>query len=294
MDKVSKINQEFYNGTFAKIYDNFHINSVDYNYSNKLFRKLLKTILDFNKNYKILDVGCGTGSYAKYFVNLFPNVKLYANDVSKEILNAFKRKIDSDKNIVWLNCDAVEALKVDTFDLVCFEGVLHHIDDYEGVVAAACKKISRGGGEIVIFNEPSLNSKRNRLIRFVDGLLLRTVVGEFKFRSLKGKILKLLIFPLHLILSKIYKSLYPEKYSILTNRTRGYGFNDAEQKMFILSECHGEHGGVDAQKIIEILQGNGFKIKTYRTGPDYCFYLSYIMSRFLGGSHFSLVAQKVY
>jgi hypothetical protein len=63
--------------------------------------------------------------------------------------------------------------------------------------------------------------------------------------------------------------------------------------MFYLSECHGEHGGVDAQKIIEILKKNGFKITTYRTGPDFCFYISYLMARFFGGSHFSLVAQKV-
>ena len=293
MDEIAKINQEFYDRTFARIYDSFHINAVDYNYSNKLFRKLIKSILYSNRSYKVLDVGCGTGSYAKYFVYLFPNVSLYANDVSGEILNVFKRKIGSDKNIVWLNCDAKEALKVDTFDLVCFEGVLHHIQDYETIVAAACTKILTGGW-IIIFNEPSLNSKRNRLIRFMDSLLLRMVAGEFKFRSLKGKILKPLLLPLHLILSKVYKSLYTEKHSILTNRTRGYGFNDVERKMFLLSECHGEHGGVDAQKIIEILQRNGFNITTYRTGPNYCFYPSYLMSRFFGGSHFSLAAQKVH
>ena len=293
MDEISKINQEFYDKTFARIYDNFHINSVDYNYSNKLFRKLIKSILNSNRSYKVLDAGCGTGSHAKYFVDLFPNVVLYANDISNQILNVFKEKVNSEKNIVWLNCSAKEALKVDTFDLVCFEGVLHHIHDYEGVIATACMKIFEGGW-IIIFNEPSLNSAGNRLIRFMDRLLLKIFAGQFKLRSLKGKILKALILPLHLILSNIYRLLYPEKHSILTNRARGYGFNDVEQNMFILSECHAKHGGVNAQKIIEILNGHGFKITTYSTGPDYCFYLSYLMSRFFGGSHFLLIAQKVY
>jgi len=101
-----------------------------------------KALLDniyFNKEIKVLDIGCGTGRIISLFKNN-KNIKAYGIDITPSMLNIAKKKLKSYKNIALLEGNAENLpFKKNNFDVVYSFKTLPHIKD----LGKAIKEINR-------------------------------------------------------------------------------------------------------------------------------------------------------
>ena len=118
----------------------------------RLYLELSKSLSSFNDNIKIIDLGCGTGTFTKKLLNLSDDV--FGCDISeKSIIKA--RKLNS--KIKFINED-IENLSLtnETFDIVILSGVLHHFENSNKVLLES-KRILKKGGLLFAF-DPNLHN----------------------------------------------------------------------------------------------------------------------------------------
>jgi len=149
--KCNKMLQELYNKRADKKSDFFIDDRV------KLVIKYLKQF-DDKKNIKILEIGCGNGSFLtrlKYFIREKTNynsIELYGIDIDQ---NAINNNID---NKLILSCSSAEEYiksNSENFDIILhFELIEHLIDPYSFMVRV--KKLLKNNG-IVLFSTPNSN-----------------------------------------------------------------------------------------------------------------------------------------
>jgi len=93
---------------------------------------------------RILDVGCGIGTYVSKFREFSPHV--YGIDVDDEKVQSAARKLP---NIVQARAEALPLLN-ETFDVILLHEVIEHVTSDEATVQEAVRCL-RPGGEVVIF-----------------------------------------------------------------------------------------------------------------------------------------------
>lgn len=102
-----------------------------------------------HKEYKILDVGCGTGELftVPLAVRLqgFESVKILGIDIHPPSIERATHHIDSLslKNLAF-ECKPIDEIK-DTYDCICLMAVLEHLTDPETMLAEIRKKVSPNG-----------------------------------------------------------------------------------------------------------------------------------------------------
>lgn len=109
------------------------------------------------RNPKVLDIGAGEGTITKQFLIL--GAKVLAVDVSSRQLEQLAencRGIDALLEV--RNADINDLLKEEaTFDIVVANSLLHHIEDYMGLVEGILGKISTNGS-FLCFQDPMWSS----------------------------------------------------------------------------------------------------------------------------------------
>ena len=99
--------------------------------------------LVLNKNAKILDVGCGSGYFLKYFYQHgFKN--LYGLDPDKELIGLIPTEIAKVKKGFSQNIE----FRNKEFDVVFIYGVLHHLEglkDYKQTMSEVSRVLKKGG-----------------------------------------------------------------------------------------------------------------------------------------------------
>jgi 2-polyprenyl-3-methyl-5-hydroxy-6-metoxy-1,4-benzoquinol methylase len=134
----------------------------------------------------VLDFGCGTGFASQMLVqNGFPYSKLVCLDLSEEMLNAARKKLNGAENI-----DFVKSLNVVTgerFDLIIINSVLHHFPDPDKLIKKL-EEALKPGGRIIGGHEPNIDFTYNRFAMFAAGLykklgggFLHTLVKSFQY-----------------------------------------------------------------------------------------------------------------
>jgi SAM-dependent methyltransferase len=109
------------------------------------------------KNYIMVDVGCGTGRGCLYFTDAV----IIGLDVSISLLEICKRKAKYRRisNVNLVLCDAENPpLRDRRADLVTFYGTLHHLPDSARAVHKASTLLKEGG--IMSIHEPNIESSR--------------------------------------------------------------------------------------------------------------------------------------
>jgi ubiquinone/menaquinone biosynthesis C-methylase UbiE len=107
--------------------------------------------LPVNKNWKVLDFGCGTGTTS---LLLSPYVKsIIGVDLSKGMLDIFNEKIQkfNIRNINILNKDILNTeLDEKDFDLLITAMTFHHLDNIEKSIKNLSKYIKKNGYLVII------------------------------------------------------------------------------------------------------------------------------------------------
>lgn len=187
MKKKSMANPEVYK-TKTKIYDKF-VQAEDYP------KKIEKLILPYIKNKRVLDLGCGTGKYAKIFA---PYSKEYfALDISKEQLKLAKRNIKGIKKINFIESSAEDIpLPDNSVDVVFSSWVISVIQGRRNKKKALdeIKRVLDKGGKTFIVENDSKGEledirrhpkKTQKEIDWMkkQGLKLKRMKTYFKFKD---------------------------------------------------------------------------------------------------------------
>jgi len=103
----------------------------------------LKKIIDFKENLKLLDIGCGNGTFTYYFnQNLFT----VGVDNSRKMLAQKPEKISA------VQADAAKLpFKDNAFDIVFEANMLHHINNDDPII----KETSRLSNKYIVLIEPN-------------------------------------------------------------------------------------------------------------------------------------------
>ena len=120
------------------------------------------------ENSALLDVGCGTGQSFQLYDG-YVSQRYVGIDLSQEALNRAKTRLPTQE---WIHADACALPFADeTFDIVAFSSVLHHIPDY-GLAIAEARRVLKPGGKVFAFDpnilHPAMALFRNPESKFYN------------------------------------------------------------------------------------------------------------------------------
>jgi SAM-dependent methyltransferase len=126
-------------------------------YSDGTYQSIVDTILAHisSKNINILELGCGSGPYTRFFSKL-ENVTITAIDVSENLLAVARKKIKGVRFIQgYINQDFLTTLPLRDYDLILSFAFLHHLSrEARAEIAACLLKYMKKGAFFVCF-EPN-------------------------------------------------------------------------------------------------------------------------------------------
>jgi 2-polyprenyl-3-methyl-5-hydroxy-6-metoxy-1,4-benzoquinol methylase len=176
-------------------------------------------------NSHILDLGCGTG-YTTLEL-LTQGFAVTGVDLSKEMIAGLRERVaDADAECLRLEVSDVESFlskESVSYDAVVVSALLHHLYDYENVVRKIAAQLVPGG-KLLIFFEP----------------LKQTVRSPFRFA-------------LHRSLARVDEALYVQEMRL---RKIPLFAEDYE-----LSDYQRRFGGIDPNRVSEILSQEGLKVQ---------------------------------
>ena len=135
--------------TLQKDYDS--LTEEGYSSIESAFRECLGE--NSSKIQNAIDLGCGTGSFTRRFLNP-AKIKSFGADIS---LNAIQRARSKNDGIQYCVSDICQlGIKDASMDLVIFSGVLHHFPEIEICLNEAYRILKKNG--IVLCFEPHINN----------------------------------------------------------------------------------------------------------------------------------------
>lgn len=161
---IYALRPDYLNSSLIGVTNQFLKNAGDYdakyfNYDH--WRTLLQTGLEHARatppNPEVLDIGSGSGNSVLPILDLLPDSRVVATDISPQLLvllrNNLARSAEGLERCGLVCGDALEAqLHENSFDLAIGGAVLHHLLDPGAAIRQACFSVRRGG--CVLFFEP--------------------------------------------------------------------------------------------------------------------------------------------
>ena len=197
----------------------------DYSAMQTIASKNLISILNRYDYRRILDLGCGTGTYTQALLERFPEAKITALDISPEMIKVASEKLQS-KKIIFIIGDAETVQLESKFDLVTSNASFQWFGNFKQTVSKYSSNLSPGGTFLFSMFGPDTFCELSKALSVLLGE--RSVISSGKFLK-KEKIKDILKLYLKNITveEKIYKQKYSSFASLLKNikysGTRGYG-----------------------------------------------------------------------
>ena len=111
------------------------------------FRKYQYSLIRKYVGKKLLEIGPGTGTFAKkFFLNNVDELNL--SEINIELNKVLVSEFRNNKKVKILS-KKIEDID-DTFDTICYFDVLEHINDHEKEIENSLKRIKKGGHLIII------------------------------------------------------------------------------------------------------------------------------------------------
>jgi 2-polyprenyl-3-methyl-5-hydroxy-6-metoxy-1,4-benzoquinol methylase len=217
--------------------------------------ELIAQHLPVNSVIRVLDLGCGTGNLTLKYLARGYSVK--AVDLSPEMVARLRAKVPAScrPRIDIQVCDACVAVSDpatrQTYDLVSFSSVLHHLPDYNLVVERALEQL-KPGGLLWVCHEP------------------------LKISKCQGSASKRILGTLLQLVDSLY--IYARKamvYGLKTLRTRRL----VHRIDYSWSDYHAIKG-IDTNDLIRRIKDRGAEIISYSEhNSRYCSFLAFIDSK---------------
>jgi SAM-dependent methyltransferase len=112
---------------------------------NRCIAAALKSVPDFDRLTRVLEVGCGTGVVLAELERLFPAGEITGMDLFEEALAFARRRFKG----TLVQGDVCTHAFHTRFDVVCACDVIEHLDD-DGAVLAHLRNVLREGGYLLI------------------------------------------------------------------------------------------------------------------------------------------------
>lgn len=122
-----------------RTHDRFYLKE-DYKNSPKEYYKFVKSFIEQDskmwggEDFKLLDVGCETGSFLHYIRKEFPQAKLAGMDVMQELLDEVNHPTSIDASVINGDISATLTIETGAWDAVTMLGVLSIFDDFKPVI----------------------------------------------------------------------------------------------------------------------------------------------------------------
>jgi SAM-dependent methyltransferase len=119
-------------------------------------RRIRRQLIDqmhIRPDFRVLDLGCGTGTLAVRIMEASPGVKVFGIDGDERILQIAARKIRTRSALVLLQQGMIFALPYSdgAFDRIVSKLVLHHLTfEQKRQTLLECRRVLRSGGELHI------------------------------------------------------------------------------------------------------------------------------------------------
>lgn len=211
-----------------------------------------------NKEARILELGCGTGYL--YLQLLAQGHRMTGVDLSPEMIGGLKQKIpDAAKSRSSLTVMAVEEFietDMETYDAVVMSALLHHLYDYQSLVRKVIRKLP-SGGLLWVFFEP----------------LQQEITSSFRYLLHKG-------------IALLDETAY--QFEMKTRRIPLF------EEAYDLSDYQRRFGGIDPNRMMEVLQTEGVQIIDLEKYCSRRYGLpAFLATRLLGTQNtFNLLAKK--
>jgi malonyl-CoA O-methyltransferase len=131
----------------AVIKGNFSKSAVTYDDHAEIQRKCAEKLIDMiDLDYfsRILEIGCGTGTYTSLLFEKFHDALITAVDISREMVDHARRKI-SDKNILFQVSDAEKLYTGEKCDLVTSNASFQWFEDVDMALSRFSGLLEPGG-----------------------------------------------------------------------------------------------------------------------------------------------------
>ena len=176
--------------------------------NNKVEKKELKKIFDsyfrvfpkklFNKKNIGIDLGSGSGRWAKYIVSKVK--KMYLLEPSVKAINVSKKRLKNFKNVEYLNIEFKKLnIKNNSLDFAYSLGVIHHLDYPVKCFKIVNKKLKKNSPLLVyLYHNFENHSKLYKLIWNFSEIFRKSISKKnFFIKSILCEIIALLVyFPL--------------------------------------------------------------------------------------------------
>lgn len=139
------IEKQIINNNFSKCaryYDRY--SSIQNICASKLIAKIQN-----NSFGNILEIGCGTGNYTKLLKNKFPSVKIRAVDISPEMIEVAKAKLN-DKTVEFIVADGETMDFSERFDFISSNASFQWFENIKSALSSYNKLLNRKG--LILFS----------------------------------------------------------------------------------------------------------------------------------------------
>ncbi len=199
------------------------------NYSTVQNRTALKLIasLATHEFSKILDIGCGTGSYTRLLRDRFPSGTIKALDISMEMVRLAQRKLH-DQRIEFIVVDAETVTFGEKFDLITSNACFQWFGNLDKVVSKYRDVLKESGTILFSMFGPltfyELSESLTKLYKKNVPISSRTFIDKSRAEEMLGKYFNQ-VSVADEIIKETYTSLRELLNTIKYTGTRGIGIN---------------------------------------------------------------------
>lgn len=167
------------NDVFFKGYSSLRESGITYN--DFVEQPAIKSAIPSFRGKKILDLGCGTGEFAKYCIDKGAS-NVLGIDISKNMIEQANK--DNKHEKIDYICTPIEDLELQNqkFDLIISSLAVHYIEDYSALIEKVTSLLNKNGEFIFSTEHPIVTARKemNNWVKDIEGNRLHWALDNYQ------------------------------------------------------------------------------------------------------------------